>query len=65
MTIPDERRLVTVLFADLVGFTGRAEQRDPRRIDLGAAARSGRGGRLFEELAAHPYLARARDLRNS
>jgi adenylate cyclase len=28
----DERRLVTVLFADLVGFTGRAEQSDPEAV---------------------------------
>ncbi len=32
MTITDERRLVTVLFADLVGFTGRAESSDPEEI---------------------------------
>ncbi|HET9880066.1 MAG TPA: BREX system ATP-binding domain-containing protein [Candidatus Limnocylindria bacterium] len=32
MTITDERRLVTVLFADLVGFTGRAEQADPEAV---------------------------------
>ncbi|MCA1570379.1 MAG: hypothetical protein LC798_08705 [Chloroflexi bacterium] len=32
MTITDERRLVTVLFADLVGFTGRAEQSDPEAV---------------------------------
>ncbi len=32
VTIPDERRLVTVLFADLVGFTGRAEQSDPEAL---------------------------------
>ena len=30
VTITDERRLVTVLFADLVGFTGRAEAERPR-----------------------------------
>ncbi len=28
----DERRLVTVLFADLVGFTGRAESTDPEQV---------------------------------
>ena len=28
----DERRLVTVLFADLVGFTGRAEEGDPEAV---------------------------------
>ena len=32
MTITDERRLVTVLFADLVGFTGRSEQSDPEAV---------------------------------
>jgi adenylate cyclase len=32
VTITDERRLVTVLFADLVGFTGRAEQADPEQV---------------------------------
>jgi len=31
-TLTDERRLVTVLFADLVGFTGRAEQADPEAV---------------------------------
>src|SRR5687767_10968667 len=32
MTLTDERRLVTVLFADLVGFTGRAERSDPEAV---------------------------------
>src|SRR6188768_1368350 len=32
VTITDERRLVTVLFADLVGFTGRAETADPEQV---------------------------------
>jgi adenylate cyclase len=32
VTITDERRLVTVLFADLVGFTGRAESSDPEAV---------------------------------
>jgi adenylate cyclase len=32
MTLSDERRLVTVLFADLVGFTGRAESSDPELV---------------------------------
>jgi class 3 adenylate cyclase len=32
VTITDERRLVTVLFADLVGFTARAETSDPEAV---------------------------------
>jgi adenylate cyclase len=32
VTLTDERRLVTVLFADLVGFTGRAESADPEAV---------------------------------
>ena len=28
-----ERKVVTVLFADLVGFTSRAEQMDPEDVD--------------------------------
>src|SRR6186997_387729 len=28
----EERKIVTVLFADLVGFTGRAEQLDPEDV---------------------------------
>ena len=28
----DERRLVTVLFADIVGFTGLSEARDPEQV---------------------------------
>jgi adenylate cyclase len=32
VTITDERRLVTVLFADLVGFTGRSEAIDPEEV---------------------------------
>jgi adenylate cyclase len=32
VTLADERRLVTVLFADLVGFTGRAETSDPEAV---------------------------------
>ncbi|MGH3114432.1 MAG: double zinc ribbon domain-containing protein, partial [Gaiellaceae bacterium] len=30
--ITDERKIVTVLFADLVGFTGRAERLDPEDV---------------------------------
>ncbi|WP_195210356.1 adenylate/guanylate cyclase domain-containing protein [Actinomarinicola tropica] len=30
----DERRIVTVLFADLVGFTGLSEKRDPEQVKL-------------------------------
>jgi class 3 adenylate cyclase/tetratricopeptide (TPR) repeat protein len=30
--IAEERKVVTVLFADLVGFTGRAEQLDPEEV---------------------------------
>ncbi len=30
----DERRVVTVLFADLVGFTGMAEARDPEQVKV-------------------------------
>jgi adenylate cyclase len=30
--MPEERRLVTVLFADLVGFTGRSEAADPESM---------------------------------
>ena len=32
VTISDERRLVSVLFADLVGFSGRAESSDPEEV---------------------------------
>ncbi|HEX5396204.1 MAG TPA: BREX system ATP-binding domain-containing protein, partial [Candidatus Limnocylindria bacterium] len=32
MTLSDERRLVTILFADVVGFTGRAERSDPETV---------------------------------
>lgn len=32
MTLIEERRLVTVLFADLVGFTGRADASDPELV---------------------------------
>lgn len=32
MTLPEERRLVTVLFVDMVGFTSRADAADPEEI---------------------------------
>ena len=32
MTISEERRLVTVLFVDMVGFTGRTESSDPEEV---------------------------------
>ena len=32
MTVSEERRLVTVLFVDLVGFTSRAESTDPEEV---------------------------------
>ena len=32
MTISEERRLVTVLFVDMVGFTGRTESSDPEDV---------------------------------
>jgi adenylate cyclase len=32
MTFADERRLVTILFADMVGFTGRSESSDPEAV---------------------------------
>ena len=32
MTISEERRLVTVLFVDMVGFTGRTETTDPEEV---------------------------------
>src|SRR5437867_12151698 len=31
-SLPEERKVVTVLFADLVGFTARAEQLDPEDV---------------------------------
>lgn len=33
-----ERKVVTVLFADLVGFTSRSEQLDPEDLDVRADA---------------------------
>jgi class 3 adenylate cyclase len=33
-----ERKVVTVLFADLVGFTARAEQLDPEDVEAILAA---------------------------
>ena len=32
VTRNDERRIVTVLFADLVGFTSLSERRDPESV---------------------------------
>src|SRR4051812_34333840 len=32
VTIPEDRRLVTVLFVDMVGFTSRTERSDPEEI---------------------------------
>jgi class 3 adenylate cyclase len=46
----EERRVVTVLFADLVGFTSRAEQLDPE--DVGAML-SQFYGQLRSDLEAH------------
>ncbi len=46
----DERRVVTVLFADLVGFTGLAEDSDPERVKEmvdGCLARLGDDVRAF------------------
>jgi hypothetical protein len=37
-----ERKVVTILFADLVGFTSRAEQMDPEDV----AAELGPGGAI-------------------
>ena len=39
----EERKVVTVLFADLVGFTSRAEQLDPEDVARGPRAVSGSG----------------------
>ena len=38
----EERKVVTVLFADLVGFTSRAEQMDPEDIRALLAVNTGR-----------------------
>jgi class 3 adenylate cyclase len=32
VTIPEERRLVTVLFVDMVGFTRRSDMTDPEEV---------------------------------
>jgi class 3 adenylate cyclase len=45
-----ERKVVTVLFADLVGFTSRAEELDPEDVD---ALLSRYHGRLRAELERH------------
>src|SRR5688572_32737496 len=46
----EERRVVTVLFADLVGFTSRAEQLDPEDV---RAILSRYYGQLRSDLEAH------------
>jgi class 3 adenylate cyclase/tetratricopeptide (TPR) repeat protein len=46
----EERKVVTVLFCDLVGFTGRAEQLDPEEV---RALLSGYHQRLRGELERH------------
>ncbi len=46
----EERRVVTVLFADLVGFTGRAERMDPEDV---RALLGPYHARLRDELARH------------
>ncbi len=43
-----ERRLVSVLFADLVGFTALSEHRDPEEVRELLSAASVAGERLFE-----------------
>src|SRR5918997_3176180 len=60
----DERRLVTVLFADLVGFTGRAESSDPevvreiQRTYFGAvSAEVGRYGGTVEKYIGDAVMA--------
>ena len=45
-----ERKVVTVLFADLVGFTSRAEQLDPEDVEAILAPYH---ARLREELEGH------------
>ena len=46
----EERKVVTILFADLVGFTSRAEQLDPEDV---RATLSPYYARLREELERH------------
>ena len=36
-TTPDERKVVTTLFCDLVGFTAMSEAADPEEVDAAAA----------------------------
>ena len=50
MTISEERRLVTVLFVDMVGFTGRTESSDPEVVR--EIQRT-----YFETVAAEPIQA--------
>ena len=47
---PDERKLATVLFADVVGFTSLAERSDPETV---ARTVDGAFRRLAEEVAEH------------
>ena len=39
-----ERKVVTVLFADLVGFTARAESLDPENVDFLRRVREAEAG---------------------
>ncbi|MGI8800492.1 MAG: hypothetical protein ACR2GE_14575, partial [Pseudonocardia sp.] len=67
-TVTAERRVITVLFADLVGFTGLAEAPDPEDVATvqdayvaHAADAIGRnGGRVEKPVAAWRSSARAR-----
>jgi len=66
-----ERRLVSVLFMDLVGFTAASESRDAEDVLLERVERLGTGApgaeddlreasHTFEDLAARPWQERAR-----
>ena len=69
VTITDERRLVTVLFADLVGFTGRAENSDPeavRELQRAYFAEVTRRGRAIRRNAREVHRRRGHgDLRSA